>query len=90
MESSGPLFVAAADFPCTRPRNKRSGRMPRKSPARELCSIEPDGRVTDERLHADILNNPKAERLLARHAIKRAIRSGLSEDLAERLYGIHG
>lgn len=62
--------------------------MSRKGPLHELCSIDADGRVTDEHLHAEILDNPEADRLIAREAIKRAVRRGLSRELAEQFYGI--
>lgn len=38
--------------------------------------------------HEQILNNPRAEAAIARMAIERAVRGGMSRECAERLYGI--
>lgn len=38
--------------------------------------------------HDEILDNPEADRLLAKRAVERAIAQGLSREDAERLYGV--
>lgn len=60
--------------------------MPAKSP-NEMFYIE-GGQRRDAALHLPILNNPSADRLLAREAVERAITRGTSPDLAERLWGV--
>lgn len=46
-----------------------------------------DGRtMTDAALHAEILDNPEADRIIARHAIERAIENGLHPEMARKLY----
>lgn len=54
--------------------------------SREFFYIE-GGERRDAALHLPILANPKAEALISRQAVERAMRRGLTREQAERLYG---
>ena len=53
--------------------------------SREFCIIE-RGKPFDRPLHEPILDNPKADEAISRKAVERAMRRGLTRELAERLY----
>jgi hypothetical protein len=61
-----------------------SARRPRSL---EGCIVHPDGSVSDEDFHADILDNPEAERALAGANVKLAVELGMAEECAKRVYG---
>lgn len=61
--------------------------MARKKAAREFCSVDPIGKLSDADLHEPILNNDQADRAIADAAIRRAMKRGLSRGEAEALYG---
>ena len=53
----------------------------------EGAIVHADGRVTDEEFHADILDNPEAERALAEDNVKLAVSLGMAEKSARLAYG---
>lgn len=58
-----------------------------KKQGSELYYLDRHGQRQDARLHADMLDNKKAQQAICKTAIERAVKRGMSEAHAERLYG---
>lgn len=63
---------------------------PRIYTSDEGFSTRPDGTRDDYDFHASIMDNPEAERLIARWAVEDAIARGMTPEAAEQLYGYRG
>jgi len=53
----------------------------------DLAYIDEDGKLHDDGLHDEMLNNPEADRWSRKLAFDAAIRAGVDAATARRLYG---
>lgn len=54
---------------------------------RELCTLGPDGKVSDAAIHEVLLHNPEADLLTRRASYRRAVADGVAPELAKLMYG---